>query len=640
MSVSRCITRRIVRNAAIAVGLNLGASIIVELIGAHRFSVQEVLWHLLLPVCLFNVFLLAMTGGIMAAREEKLMQRWLTAWKNRRQEKEPIEHIIYHQDLPGCVADYINLIVKKMRYRGKARREVARELTGHFADALAEGASEAEKQRLAKKTIDEFGDPALLGQLIRRGKNRCRPAWIRGFQAIGVFIILFGLYTLWFVCGSPTIKIDYLAVMNKMHSQGVTDQNNAMDHYEKAESLFVEPPASVKDLIDGLDFQNSPIGKIDLTDSQWALVGKWIEQNEPAWQEFVAGSKKPHCFTELQYDSSNKEKRMAGVTYEDRNDIVKILGRHFRRLGLWRIWMDRRRGEMNQALQDCMVMIQVTRNLHNNGNLLEHMIAVLIGKNAHEEILHIIANSRLSADDLEKYQQQLAWMYPQGYLQLDIEGQRAGFLDMVQHVFTEGGIGGGHLIPGQLKFYLESTSEAESEKPPYYLISMLHSRRDETVAKGNEIWDQVDKYIKMSPYQRHIHINDSVLVNTVELPKYKYFLLRHPTPVMRGRTDSMCEAKAIHEATITVLALQRWRLAKGAYPESLQELADGGYLQQLPDDPYSDGILKYQKRGDDFVLYSLGADFEDDQGVQDTDDRRSHPWHGSGDCVFWPVPVR
>ena len=40
----------------------------------------------------------------------------------------------YQMKLPTCVEEYINLIVKKMRYRRKVRRDVRKELTAHFED--------------------------------------------------------------------------------------------------------------------------------------------------------------------------------------------------------------------------------------------------------------------------------------------------------------------------------------------------------------------------------------------------------------------------------------------------------------------------------------------------------------------------
>jgi hypothetical protein len=50
-------------------------------------------------------------------------------------------------------------------------------------------------------------------------------------------------------------------------------------------------------------------------------------------------------------------------------------------------------------------------------------------------------------------------------------------------------------------------------------------------------------------------------------------------------------------------------------------------------DPYSDGPLVYRRQGGDFILYSFGADFDDDGGVHS----RWGDSHQGGDQVFWPV---
>ncbi|MEN6334498.1 MAG: hypothetical protein ABFE01_09570, partial [Phycisphaerales bacterium] len=64
-----------------------------------------------------------------------------------------------------------------------------------------------------------------------------------------------------------------------------------------------------------------------------------------------------------------------------------------------------------------------------------------------------------------------------------------------------------------------------------------------------------------------------------------------------------------------------------------------GFLDTLPTDPYSNGLLVYRAAGDNFVLYSLGPDFDDDGGISGVDSEgRIRMWADSGDTVFWPVP--
>ena len=98
--------------------------------------------------------------------------------------------------------------------------------------------------------------------------------------------------------------------------------------------------------------------------------------------------------------------------------------------------------------------------------------------------------------------------------------------------------------------------------------------------------------------------------------------------------------KSHSEATLSIIAILRYRQDKNIYPDNLNELISTGYLKKLPMDVYSDKPLVYRKVDDDFTLYSLGKNFIDDGGqvVQDTDRKcGAKIWTDDGDAVFWPV---
>ncbi len=62
------------------------------------------------------------------------------------------------------------------------------------------------------------------------------------------------------------------------------------------------------------------------------------------------------------------------------------------------------------------------------------------------------------------------------------------------------------------------------------------------------------------------------------------------------------------------LSLKAYKVERGEYPESLEELAVF-VGQELPMDPFSEGPFVYRREGAGFLLYSLGANLEDDGGV-------------------------
>ncbi|MHC4843692.1 MAG: hypothetical protein ACYTEE_07820 [Planctomycetota bacterium] len=157
--------------------------------------------------------------------------------KNKEKEK-------YFEGLPANVVEFIKLVIKKMRYRRKVKREVLAELAGHFEDALKECKTDEEKEKETQKIIEEFGDAKLLGVLLRRAKKRCRPLWrtmvVRSFQTAGILIICLILYIVWFLTGKPAVTVDYLAQWNNLVRPVADESLNAEPLYSQAVQRLTE----------------------------------------------------------------------------------------------------------------------------------------------------------------------------------------------------------------------------------------------------------------------------------------------------------------------------------------------------------------------------------------------------------------
>jgi hypothetical protein len=91
--------------------------------------------------------------------------------------------------------------------------------------------------------------------------------------------------------------------------------------------------------------------------------------------------------------------------------------------------------------------------------------------------------------------------------------------------------------------------------------------------------------------------------------------------------------------TITLLAIHRYKLDKGRFPASLEELVEAGYLKEVPIDPYSDRPIVYKPAEEDFILYSIGPDFKDDGGQVSKNKKGELDFWAreGGDIVFWPA---
>ena len=548
--------------------------------------------------------------------------------------------------LPKGTVEFITLVIKKMRYRKKIRAEVMDELVAHFEDELQSCKTDDEKKQKAQRLIDQFGDVKLLGILLRRAKKRCRPLWrivvARTFQTVGVLILCFILYVVWFLTGKPTISVDYLEIWNEISKPEIIDGDNAWINYGKAMELYVEPNEVLQKII-RQDFMRYS----DLDEPEQRQVVEWIEKNQAAWEEFVKGSLCPYYY----------RKAICGGDPNDpyHNWLLGVLLPHLRplrdlgRLGIWRSKIGLESGKIEQSLEDSLTVIRAGSHIQDKGGMIEQLVGIAITKLGCNEILGTVFERQLSTAMVAKLQRKLQEVYREGYPETDIESERLLFLDTVQQVFTDGGPGGGHLVPRQLSFIRDSVPLFDIDKDypgypdqwlqafkaiAYTTAGIAHARRDEIIAKGNEIYDKLSEIVKMSPYQRDInnlHSEDIIY----SLPAHRYFLIHYLTPATDRVSEIRYQSKALYEATVTVLALKRWRLENNGYPADLDELVRAGYLKQLPMDPYSDKPLVYRKAEDHFTLYSVGRNFKDDGGLRYSE----YPWGSfdKGDRVFWPI---
>ena len=81
-----------------------------------------------------------------------------------------------------------------------------------------------------------------------------------------------------------------------------------------------------------------------------------------------------------------------------------------------------------------------------------------------------------------------------------------------------------------------------------------------------------------------------------------------------GFVGRMSEAESRRRLIVVALALSRYRLSHGKFPDSLRALAPK-YLAAIPADFMDARPLRYRRVGDAFLLYSVGLDCQDDGGI-------------------------
>jgi len=93
-----------------------------------------------------------------------------------------------------------------------------------------------------------------------------------------------------------------------------------------------------------------------------------------------------------------------------------------------------------------------------------------------------------------------------------------------------------------------------------------------------------------------------------------HFMLSDSVVTMSGCLRRVLTVETTKRLTVTAIALKRFDLRHGSFPEQLNQLTPE-FLPAVPLDPVDAQPLRYRRNGDGtFVLYSIGPDNKDDGG--------------------------
>jgi len=526
------------------------------------------------------------------------------------------------QNLPVCAAEFIKLVIKKMRYRKKVRLDVQAELAAHFEDELRDCKTDEEKEQKAKWLIEQFGDAKLLGVLLRRAKKRCRPIWkkvlVRGFQVIGIVFLYILICFAPLAIGTPAISVNYINWLNKLVRANKEEIENAKPYYDRAIKLYVECPAVIKKKI------LVPVS--DFNDLEMKYLLKWLTDNQPAFEMLRQGSQKIYCWTTYCGDEAelmesnmlqNATKPLSGY-----KNIAQAL--------TWQIRYKAYRVDTKSALKECIVLQKFANHLQGKGLLVEQLFGIGIEALAHRNTFMILAKVDVPGGVLKNVQEELEEIYAKHSVIINLEGEKALWYDLVQRGFTDDGKGGGRVLKNGLPLVFK---DAKSSLTGFFLWD-YPDRRDVT--------NTIDKYfheakdlIAKTPWQLHAR---GLTKKWNEIGK-ECFILKMIGPAYGSFGQLGWRVKTARLGLLTVLAVLRYEKEKEKYPNDLEELVAAGYLKELPMDPYTDKPLIYKNTGDNFMLYSVGLNFEDNGGqVYRDEEGKPRLWDDEfGDAVFWPV---
>jgi membrane protease YdiL (CAAX protease family) len=393
---------------------------------------------------------------------------------------------------------------------------------------------------------------------------------------------------------------------------GAIADDNARLAYERAAALLAERP---KELTNA-DLTTWPA---DLPDAKVRILRDWLEANEKALAEFEAGAK---C-------------RYYCPSYGEPVDSDPMLGP----LGTFAFGTIARAQvravdhDMAGCKADVLTCYCLGAHLQGPKPLIDQLVGFAVKTLTAESTLKIMAKGPVDSAFLTGLQSELEAIYRERPAPISFKAERLISYDLVQRTFTDDGGGKGHIPRGSLRSIADPPPALRrlGISPEGDSKTWKKLERKQTMELIDSVYTKLDSIAPRTPAEMHQVVGN--------LEEYLNKLTAE-NPFVSACTPSFARAyvlayhsQADEDALVVVTSLLRYRLEVGDLPDNLNALVDKGYLKELPADPFSGSAFVYKKAGGDFLLYSLGPDFDDDGGrpIRHGDDFQD------GDIVFWPV---
>ena len=583
------------------------------------------------------------------------------------------------EDLPPTGRELILRVVRRARLWKAERIDVAAELASHFREALAKGATEGELVR-------GFGNERTVARLIRRGMRRKRPLawklwfyWSRGLATlvvslVAVYLFLYGRALI----DTPNIKRNYLAEWNAA-MLATPEADRAAPLYAKANRAIAAAPG----LKDGVRFmvERDPIER------GYAVSKAFLESNPQLVPLIRDATRKARMGLVLSDADPGQEWSMlgndgAGTPHpKEATQNPVLMGVLLPHLGAMRqmariLSQDAaiavQAGDPARVIEDWSALSRMARHASEDGTLIGQLVGVALLDMWFKDVIGVMQAKPdlFSASQLRALAHTIAAASLRerpGDFKLSFAREQDMLDDFVQRTFTDDGRGGGRLAPRGLAELGASFMPELTDGPA---VIMRNNRGGLSVGPAAPlavVWsagrrETVDAYrdlLGAYEAQRAIPLWDRAAPSPLSAATHKYdlgngpsrfFVLQALWPSFERMITVERELTQARDVAMVSVALVAYRSAHGMWPATLDELIPS-YLPSVPVDGFDGKPLKYRLVDGAPLLYSIGLDFEDNQGkVAPTEgaarelERMSPaavmpPGAAKCDVVYWPRPV-
>ncbi|MEO6053586.1 MAG: hypothetical protein ABIP97_06200 [Chthoniobacterales bacterium] len=265
-------------------------------------------------------------------------------------------------------------------------------------------------------------------------------------------------------------------------------------------------------------------------------------------------------------------------------------------------------GESQEAERDIKLILRLSDSLSTEPFLISHLVRISCVRMASQSIWEGIERHVWTSEELEDFENQLASEKLLDGLCLAYRGERGGFNTLCSQMAQ------GNQSSGK-ELYSEMAQENQSsgkELFTWWPLIPWHWLYSDMAFYSRALQDRID--ILTQPNGINKNTYSEVFIHS-KRERLKHLLSAQIIPAISGAGRKFAETQSQIEMTRIACALERYKIACGVYPETLDALIPN-YIEKLPNDVASAKPYHYRRNAPDkFTLWSVGFDGVDDNAT-------------------------
>lgn len=277
-------------------------------------------------------------------------------------------------------------------------------------------------------------------------------------------------------------------------------------------------------------------------------------------------------------------------------------------------------GQSDKAFADIKLSLRVVDSIRTEPLIISQLVRAAMLHTTLQPIYEGLAQNKWSDAQLAELEEELAKLDFLADYEFSMRGERAAGISALEFIRKTRNLGYIE-TPGRLSFLMPSAFFYQNE----LTIARMHQQ---WMLRMVDVTNQI-----VSP--ETVRENDMAATNALNhFSPYNIFA-RILMPALGKAAKSFARAQSSADLARVAIALERYRLAHNAYPDSLDALAPQ-FMEKVPHDIIGGEPLHYRRTDNSFILYSVGWNARDDGGVTVQKKGGAPDWD-RGDLV-WKYP--